>query len=403
MVHNKRKYKGYRENGNLIFEATLDKDTFRDSMIDKVNSKSLLKYYRNNINGNTKYIFDNIRLPTFFSYKKNKIGVKIIKDLMLDIYELKKELNQYMLDIEDIVLMEKTIFIDDNKFKFIYLPKYGINIEKQLLNLFKKILDKIDYTDRETTTLSFSIYQLLNSGKNLTEVIEYINTFAYKIPEDRAREEATVSFKNEFDDNNNEHDEHNKISNNEVIEDIYQKKDSKNIKNVIVYIIIFISGIVSILSLALLYLFNISEEIAGGIIIGCAIISYISYKIKMSNIFNRKEMKKTFQKKYNTIERCEYTDVIDSSESLVLLGNNEKIVINYFPFSIGSDIGNDYVLNKKYVSKKHLIIKKEDNRYIVLDCNSTNGTEVNDKLIKNNVCIRSGDILKIAGYSFEVL
>ena len=83
----------------------------------------------------------------------------------------------------------------------------------------------------------------------------------------------------------------------------------------------------------------------------------------------------------------------------------EDILIGYYPFVIGKNKElADYVLSKDTVSRFHLRIDKEEERYLVTDLNSTNGTRVNNYSLEANetVEIKPGDEIYIAeiGYVF---
>lgn len=89
-----------------------------------------------------------------------------------------------------------------------------------------------------------------------------------------------------------------------------------------------------------------------------------------------------------------------------LQSSREDIPISYYPFVIGKhkDL-TDYVLSKDTVSRFHLRIDREGERFLITDLNSTNGTKVNNHLLEANdtVEIKPGDELYIAevGYRFS--
>lgn len=83
----------------------------------------------------------------------------------------------------------------------------------------------------------------------------------------------------------------------------------------------------------------------------------------------------------------------------------ENIPISYYPFVIGKhkDLA-DFVLSKDTVSRFHIRLDRDENRFLITDLNSTNGTKVNNRLLEANetVEIKPGDEIYIAdiGYSF---
>lgn len=86
--------------------------------------------------------------------------------------------------------------------------------------------------------------------------------------------------------------------------------------------------------------------------------------------------------------------------------SGEDIPISYVPFVIGKhkELA-DYVLSRDTVSRFHLRIDRDGERFFVTDLNSTNGTRVNNHLLEANetVEIKRGDEVYIAemGYRFS--
>ena len=63
----------------------------------------------------------------------------------------------------------------------------------------------------------------------------------------------------------------------------------------------------------------------------------------------------------------------------------------------------DHVLLRDTVSRLHLRIDRQDDRYFVQDLNSTNGTSVAGRLLENNESaeVREGEEVRIAGYRYR--
>jgi Inner membrane component of T3SS, cytoplasmic domain/von Willebrand factor type A domain len=79
---------------------------------------------------------------------------------------------------------------------------------------------------------------------------------------------------------------------------------------------------------------------------------------------------------------------------------------NVFPLSRGSTISvgraraNDIVLDDVAVSSQHCRIRPEDDRFVVHDLDSTNGTRVNDRQVKKHV-LAEGDVIQIGETRLE--
>lgn len=81
----------------------------------------------------------------------------------------------------------------------------------------------------------------------------------------------------------------------------------------------------------------------------------------------------------------------------------EDIAILYYPFIIGKQPNLvDYLLDKDTVSRLHLRLEKEGDRYQITDLNSTNGTSVRETLLENNETeyLYPGDRVRISRYEY---
>lgn len=82
----------------------------------------------------------------------------------------------------------------------------------------------------------------------------------------------------------------------------------------------------------------------------------------------------------------------------------EDISIDYYPFIIGKQAKLvDYQLKKDTVSRLHLRIDRDGDRYQAQDLNSTNGTCIGGRLLENNesVPLQIGDEVQIANIRFR--
>lgn len=83
----------------------------------------------------------------------------------------------------------------------------------------------------------------------------------------------------------------------------------------------------------------------------------------------------------------------------------EKIKIRKVIFSIGKDCQEaDYsIRNNPLISKIHAVLRYQYGSYYIADKNSVNGTFVNERRLAlgQEVCLRSGDRIRIADEEFE--
>ncbi len=76
----------------------------------------------------------------------------------------------------------------------------------------------------------------------------------------------------------------------------------------------------------------------------------------------------------------------------------------YYPIkrelTLGRDIKNKVVIKDPFISGRHFKIRLENNKYILEDLKSSNGTYVNDFKVEEAVEIFNGDRIKISDIEF---
>ncbi len=86
---------------------------------------------------------------------------------------------------------------------------------------------------------------------------------------------------------------------------------------------------------------------------------------------------------------------------VVIKGPNvgEKFFLIKPKFEIGRSHDSDILLDDVTVSRKHAVLEKVDNDYIVSDLSSLNGTYVNGEIV-NSSKLKNGDKIQIGKYIF---
>jgi pilus assembly protein CpaF len=79
-------------------------------------------------------------------------------------------------------------------------------------------------------------------------------------------------------------------------------------------------------------------------------------------------------------------------------GSQKRLTFTESEVTIGRVPGNDVVLPKGNVSKRHSRIVLKDNRFIVVDLKSTNGTYVNGRKITSPLVVKEGDKIYIGDF-----
>ncbi|MFZ5833401.1 MAG: FHA domain-containing protein [Planctomycetota bacterium] len=76
-----------------------------------------------------------------------------------------------------------------------------------------------------------------------------------------------------------------------------------------------------------------------------------------------------------------------------------KTLLDAFPFIIGRDESSDLQINSGRVSRRHAVIRREDDEFVVSDQGSTNGTFLNGLRITESR-LQTGDILALGDVEF---
>src|SRR5260221_9375018 len=83
-------------------------------------------------------------------------------------------------------------------------------------------------------------------------------------------------------------------------------------------------------------------------------------------------------------------------------GEQRRMVFNKPEVTIGRVQGNDIVLPKGNVSKRHARIVLKDGKFIIVDLKSTNGTYVNGRKITSPLVIKETDKIYIGDFIMGV-
>src|SRR6186997_641200 len=83
-------------------------------------------------------------------------------------------------------------------------------------------------------------------------------------------------------------------------------------------------------------------------------------------------------------------------------GEQRRMVFNKPEITIGRVQGNDIVLPKGNISKRHSRIVLKDGKFIIIDMQSTNGTYVNGKKITTPQVVKSTDKIYIGDFTLQL-
>ena len=84
-------------------------------------------------------------------------------------------------------------------------------------------------------------------------------------------------------------------------------------------------------------------------------------------------------------------------------GDTKRLEFDKPEITIGRVTGNDVVLPKGNVSKRHSRIVLKDGKFIVVDLKSTNGTYVNGRKITSPIVVKGSDKVYIGDFVISIV
>ncbi|MBL7201672.1 MAG: FHA domain-containing protein [Anaerolineae bacterium] len=86
----------------------------------------------------------------------------------------------------------------------------------------------------------------------------------------------------------------------------------------------------------------------------------------------------------------------EEAAAYVLVDGYRRMPINEAVVTIGRDLDNDIILDDRRVSRQHAQLRRRHGQYVLYDLDSTGGTTVNDRRVRE-VPLQPGDMIAFAG------
>lgn len=461
----------FEHENNSNYLCIIDDKMSRDNdyqikMIEKNRIPGLLPVQVRQINSQLHYYYEitaKQQMSKLFEF--SKMQWEDLELLCQSLSLLVHAINEYMLDLEYVLLNPDSIFIDlaGRRFYFVYCPQI---IEKgceqgfhlHLKKLFEYILEHYDHdTDKEKLMCVYAAYQKIVQNQyhveNLDQLLEEHSKLIYTEKSICAEDE--YSCLNDMDVNRQDN---NKIIINTVAEEkIVEEKEVYNKKLITMKKVLEISSIcilfLSVVCILFPWIFPV--KIPGWLCLVCVIIggmTYLGMKAIPKMVLTKLQYEKYLQpfilndtcNEYNKKDQevkknVTASDILKESddrnkeevngkwpeENTILLSEyiqkNKRVslklaskdrqneledkIIEDFPCIIGSLAARcNIVINSALVSRLHVCILKIDNKFYLEDMNSTNGTYVNEERLETGKRkeLQNGDELSIASLVYKV-
>jgi len=84
-------------------------------------------------------------------------------------------------------------------------------------------------------------------------------------------------------------------------------------------------------------------------------------------------------------------------------GNVQVVPLESGEVSLGRSSENDIVLDEKNVSRKHAIIRRSDDQFVLVDSGARFGLRINGAVVGSERPVRPGDIIELGDYKIKVM
>ena len=412
----------------VIEKETMETDMDIDiKMLENNHIEPLLPVKIRHIDNRSLYYYDVTSRQQFSKiYEYRKLSRKNVDNILKSLNEMVDAVNEYMLNLNCIILKTDCIYVDVSKDKlyFAYGNEQGdSSFQQELKRLFDYVIEHFDHGAGDTDVLYiYNLYQKIVRGEYDASNLKAL------------AEMDSLSCDSDISKDNTENDEN--VLDFIPMEEVEEQEEVENKKVFLLFNIARVClGVVMVAAIGRMLAPSyvpvpVSDMGALIIIISCAALIAVISKIPKS-LFTRVETKKVMEPfRYDKKDRYEdcnngrdddnenydgntmllsdyFNNRKDKTVKLLYKGNEgfPDIEVSQFPWIIGSMEKNcNTVLKSKLVSHIHACITRDNGEYYVEDMNSTNGTYVNgERLIMNSRReLNNHDEITLAAVSYVV-
>lgn len=203
--------KTYTENDLKQTVLTLEEEDglsedFQLFMLQQNEIPGFLKTRITSIDGKRFYHYDvsgKISLQT--RYEKTKLRGEDIRRLIYAILQAVREVKNFMLDSEGILLDPEHIFCEEEAFFFCYYPTQQRKLTEEFHRLTEYFVREVDYKDQEGIHLAYTFHKSsMEENYSIEKIMDKIEEEAVlqpgyeELPEAGLDESAAIAEKNEF-------------------------------------------------------------------------------------------------------------------------------------------------------------------------------------------------------------
>lgn len=382
----------YKKDGNqnimIIKDTEIDENDYKIQMVINNRIPGIVPINIEIVNNRKEIHYEitsRVSMSNMFAGKK--MAGKELYCFIKEVRALSDTLKEYLIDLGNIILDFEFIFFNrqTGKYEFCYIPYNEKRIHQNIRELFDKMLQYIDYNDKEAVLIGYGIQQI--TVHDDFTVMDIVNCAAGNIQEYKKQQEKTEeTFSEEMC----------------IDEEDFSRLNKEKIKKKG-----WLRTIIDVVKKKNIYLGEEQLEIKAD--------NLREDKIKYQREANAHQKGEDSEERntgYLDMENHGQTTVLNMkrlSHEIMLKSLNQETVFSIipdkFPFVIGkSALKCDFLIDSSVVSRIHLRILQDEQGYFVEDMNSTNGTFLNGKKLRANMPERFniGDKIMLANVEFIV-
>lgn len=332
----------------VIETSDIESTNFREKMITENDITGILSTKITKINSDTVFMYDISSMQSLaVLYEKKTYSASDIDNILESLYRTVKNMAPYFLDVNNLIVDKDLIFMnmENGNISFSYNPYFSKPITKQLEELSRYLMDKVDYSNKEATYKVFMLNQkVLGEGF-------VIDNLASLFEEKSAKEENKNIFYEEVAQEDYLNDDVTHIN----IKDDYKEKKTlsgflTDIKNKFTYKKVKEQAVVCETKTVYKaigeqnYVSNNEEDMYMG--------QTVLLSETKTNVISFKPDKP-------------YFDEFELEQNSIVIGKMEEKV--------------DVVIKDPSVSRIHAKCEREGDRFFIEDLNTTNGTYLDNK------------------------
>lgn len=401
-------------------------------MLENNNISSLLTVSMRCVDNQYSYYYDVTSKQQFSKiYEYKKLSRSNVENILISLEKLVNEINEYMLDLDRVILKIECIYVDMSKDRLLFA--YGADgaseenkgFRQGVKRLFDYIIEHFDHGVKDADIMYvYNIYQRIAQGdynaSDFKELIEY---------EVDVREESYKAVSQDIGidkkDNILEFIPEQQVEDEEEVQNRTAHAAIMILKSVMGFAVVIAAGRMFAPSYVPIPVSDVAAFII--MLVGaCGLVLLNKIPLDMFSVVkNKKEMEPYTY----TSDTNKNQDVPDNNSTILLSDyikrnanhgiclryradngavsndTDKDIVVKKFPWIIGSmEKQCDTVVDSCLISHLHACIIKVDDEYYIEDMNSTNGTYVNgERLIMNSkLKLSAGDTVTLAATSYVV-